>query len=273
MPKIPEDLASSLLPGRGEAIDPVEMARRDQKKSLPKRFYTSAAVDPCERDGAPAFAITLDGKRVRTPGQKLLAVSRESLAEAMVAEWSAQGEFIDPAAMPLTRLINSAIDAVAREMDAVAAEIVKYGGSDLLCYRAGEPESLVAAQRQHWDPLTGWIHEQTGVRPVLAEGVVYCAQEAALAPAMTKLVAAAVAEGPDAPLRLAALNVMTTLTGSAFLALAVASGRLTLAQAWAAANVDEDHQMQVWGEDAQALARRAARWREMAAAGRVFDAV
>ncbi len=137
-----DDLFENLSPKPGENIDPIELARRDLKSSLPKRFYKSVSVAA----GESGFQILLDGRPVRTPQRSLLAAPDETLALAIAGEWSAQVEYIDPAHMPLTRIVNSALDGVAREMDATAAEIVKYAGSDLLCYRADDPEALVAEQ-------------------------------------------------------------------------------------------------------------------------------
>ena len=167
--------------------------------------------------------------------------------------------------MPLTRLANSAIDGVSREVEAVRAEVVKYAGSDLLCYRAGDPASLVAAQAASWDPVLDWARDALGARFILSQGVMFVDQPA---PAIEAVRAAV--ETIDCPHRLAALSSMTTLTGSVLLALAVSRGRLTAEEAWRAAHVDEDFQMGAWGEDAEALARRTRRWSDMEAASRVM---
>jgi chaperone required for assembly of F1-ATPase len=257
-----EDLANQLLPTHGEAIDPVAMARRDQQKALPRRFYERAAAQQVEG----GFAITLDGKPARTPGRNPITVPSQSLALALVDEWQGQGEFIDPSEMPLTRMANSAIDGVAREMELVRAEIIKYAGSDMLCYRAGDPQALVDEQAQMWDPLLSWAHEELGARFICAEGVIFASQPDAALEAVRKTV-----EAITSPFALAALHVMTTITGSVILALAVARGRLSPEGAWAAAHLDEDFQMRAWGEDAEALARRARRWRDMDAAARLYQ--
>lgn len=260
-----DDLQKDLTPKPGENIDPVELARRDQKKHLPRRFWKQAGVE--ETDGR--FALALDGRRARTPAQNALAVPSRALAEALVAEWDAQGEFIDPAAMPLTRIVNSALDGVAREMSATLEEVVKYAGSDLLVYRAGDPESLVREQAAAWDPVLDWARETHGARFVLSDGVTFVAQPQASIEAVRRAFADVTGTGDAAALRLAALHVMTTLTGSALLALAVAQGFLDARAAWSAAHVDEDFQMRAWGEDAEAMARRERRWREMEAAARI----
>jgi chaperone required for assembly of F1-ATPase len=192
-----------------------------------------------------------------------------ALAEALAAEWDAQRDKVDPAAMPLTRLANSIIDGVAPRPAPVAAEIEQYLGSDLLLYRAAEPAGLVEAQRSHWDPMLDWARDSLGARFVLAEGIVHVAQpEAAVAAG-----AAAIPKGADIveAWRLGALSVVTTLTGSALLALALAAGRLSVDDAWAATHVDEDWNMSFWGRDELALQRRSYRFAEMQAAATVLE--
>ncbi len=207
----------------GAPLDPVALARRDLVKGLPERFYREASID--ERDGV--FVVLLDGRAVLTPGRVRLALPTRAAAAALAAEWAAQGETIDPRKMPLTRLVNSALDGVARETDAVRAEIVKYAGSDLLCYRAAEPASLVAAEERAWDPMLAWARADLGIDLKLASGIAFVAQpEDALA------AVARVVDAVATPIELACLHVMTTLTGSVVLALAVVRGRLGVDEAW-----------------------------------------
>jgi chaperone required for assembly of F1-ATPase len=243
--------------GVGAAASDVAMARRDLPKGLPKRFYRQAAA--AQLDGL--HVVTLDGKPALTPGRARLALPTLSAAQAVAAEWENQIAVVDPAQMPLTRLLNSALDAVAQEVEAVRADVVKYAGSDLLCYRAGEPESLIEAQNHAWDPIIAWAREEIGADLALTQGVVFVEQPLEAIAAVRE----AVARIP-APIPLAALHVMTTLTGSALLALAVARGRLSAPTAWRAAHVDEDFEILTWGVDAEAMARRERRWREMEAA-------
>lgn len=254
---IRDDLVSALAPKGGEGLDPVELARRDLVKHLPKRFYERAeAVET--PDG---WELRLDGKSARTPARQPLRAASRAVMEAIAAEWAAQGERIDPATMPMTRLLNVALDAIPPRAGEVADDIVKYAGSDLLCYRAGEPEALVEAENAAWTPVLDWARDALGARFALAQGVMFQAQPEEA----TAAIARAVADASD-PLTLAALHSMTSLTGSALLALAVWKGFLTAEQAWGAAHVGEDHQMRVWGQDSEALARRAARWKDMQAA-------
>ena len=144
----------------------------------PKRFWTSAEV--AEAPGG--FAVTLDGRQVKTPAKAPLVVPSRALAEAIAREWQAQDEKIDPATMPVTRGANAAIDKVRSQHAEVAALIADYGGTDLLCYRAEAPRELVARQSEHWDPLLDWAEAALGARLAVTQGVVPVAQpEAALA--------------------------------------------------------------------------------------------
>jgi len=240
--------------------DPTKTAATRSAPTLLKRFYER--VDVADRDGG--FALLLDGKPVRTPGKRQLLLPSRALAEALAEEWRAQKERVDPATMPLTKLANSAIDGVPGREDDVIGGILNYAGSDLLCYRAEGPRGLVEAQRVQWDPVLAWAKSALGAPLVLAEGIVHAAQPRA---SLDRLREALKAYGPFG---LAALHVMTGLTDSALLALAVALGRMTPEEAWKAAHVDEDWQIAQWGEDAEAASRRAARRRDFDAAARAL---
>ena len=259
------DLRHDLSAASNEPIDPVAMARRDLQKTLPRRFYRE--VDVAERDAG--FGPVLDSKPVRTPAKGSLVVPTRVLAQAIAAEWAGQGEIIDPDTMPLTRLANSALDGVARTMAETAAEVQKFAESDLVCYRAADPATLVVAQAEAWDPVLDDARDALGARFVTTQSIVFVAQPEAALAAVREAVAA-VAAGPAAALRLAALSVMTSLTGSVLIALAVARGAMDVDAAWAAANVDEDYQMRHWGADADALARRERRHRDMVAAATLY---
>ena len=237
-----------------------EAARRAARPILRKRFYEHAST---ATDGK-LYAVRLDDKPVRTPAGRLLEAPTRPLAEAIAAEWEAQRDVIDAAKMPLTRLANSVIDGVSERSAPVAEEIARYLASDLICYRAGSPRGLVERQAQHWDPIVEWARDVLGARLLLAEGVVHVTQpEAALAAVSAAL--------PRNPWRLGALHSVTTLTGSALLALALAQGRISADEAWAAAHVDEDWNMQRWGRDELALDRRASRFAELEAAATVLQ--
>lgn len=215
--------------------------------------------------GEGGYVLALDGRPARTPGRAALALPTAELGEAVAAEWDAQGETVDPATMPLTRLANSAIDGVARELEAVRRDIGRYASSDLVVYRAGEPERLVAEQSAAWDPVVDWARAELGARFVLRQGLTYVEQP----PESVAAVQARLQE-ERSPFRLAALHVMTTLTGSVLLALMQAGGGIEARAAWAAAHVDELYQEGLWAADPEALARRAARERDFMAAVRML---
>ena len=246
-------------------IDPIAMARRDLKKALPKRFYTEVTTAVSEG----SFGLLLDGKPVRTPAKALLALPTRPLAEAIAAEWRAQTDLIEPDTMPLTKLANTAIDGVAHNLDATIAEIAKFAETDLVCYRAGTPAALVAAQAAHWDPILTFARDALGARFICSEGIVYVEQPESARRAIF-LAVETIARGAAGALRLAALSVMTSLTGSVLAALAVTRETLSEDQAWAAAHVDEDYQIRQWGTDADAVDRRGRRWRDMQAAAALY---
>jgi chaperone required for assembly of F1-ATPase len=261
------DDLSAIFVEAGER-DPLKAAQRDMKRPLPKKFYSEVAIAP-EGGG---FGVTLDGKPVRTPARAPLLAPTRALAEALATEWRRQGEQIDPADMPITRMVNTALDGVAREISATAEEIAKFAGSDLICYRAGEPESLVSAQDAAWTPVLDHFRDTHAARFICSEGVIYVAQPAESLAGVERLIAREAAR-PDGALRLAALHVMTTLTGSVLIVLALIEGAIDFDSAWAAAHVDEDHEWRLWGEDGEASARRAARKKEMRAAYELYAAL
>jgi chaperone required for assembly of F1-ATPase len=241
------------------AQDPVAAARRDARPGLRRRVYVNVDVSNADK----GHLIRLDGKPALTPAHRHLCAPTPPLAEAIAAEWRAQQDVIDPAKMPLTRLANTIIDGVAEKPAPVAAEIEKYLASDLLFYRAGSPQELRARQMRHWDPVLAWARDALGARFKVGEGVVHVSQPDAA-------IAAARAAIPADPWRLGALHAATTLTGSALLALALAHGALSADGAWQAAHVDEDWNMEKWGNDEMALQRRAFRRAEFEAAATVL---
>jgi chaperone required for assembly of F1-ATPase len=248
--------------------NPSKSAQREIKRPLPKKFYAEVAVAPVEG----GFGLTLDGKPVRTPSRAPLTLPTQALAEAVAAEWRGQGDAIDPATMPLTRMANTALDGVAMQMAAVAAEVAKFAGSDLVCYRAGEPEALVAAQSAAWTPVLDFARHAFGARFNLAEGVMFVAQPDESVAAVARAIDAE-AQKPDGAFRLTALHEMTALTGSVLIALALAQGAQKFEDGWMAAHVDEDHQSRLWGADDEAQARREARLRDMRAAYEMYAAL
>jgi chaperone required for assembly of F1-ATPase len=240
-------------------LDPEEAVRRATRVPRRQRFYAHAGLV----EAPDGFVITLDDKPVRTPSGRTLTAPNREIADGIVAEWDGQQETIDPLTMPLTRLANSVTDAVVDRVEAVADDVVKYFGSDLVVYRAGHPEALVAREAAHWDPIVFWAADALGAHFMLAEGIVHVRQP-------DTAIAAARAALPTDPWSIAALHVVTTLTGSALLALALMRGVIDQDQAWAAAHVDENWNIEKWGGDEEVAARRAARLVDFRAAATVL---
>ena len=194
----------------------------------------------------------LDGKRVKTPTGSDVVLPTARAAALVALEFAAQGDRIDPLAMPVTRLVNTAIDGVAKDMQAVLEDIMRFSSSDLVCYRAEAPQALVDRQAEAWDPVVDWARSALGARFFLAEGVMHVEQ-----PRETIGAIGIHLRQRAEPFRLAALHVITAITGSALLALAFEAGAIDVETAWKAAHVDEDWNIQQWGLDAEAAAHRA----------------
>ncbi len=251
------DILNDLESGMLSDPDPIKRAQRQMRQPLPKRFYGHASVAPVEG----GYTVHLDGRPIRTPGRAVVTLASEPAARLVADEFECQKDEIDPVTMPVTRLVNTTIDGVANQPDAVLEDILRYASSDLLCYRAAGPDRLVALQSEAWDPILDWARNTLGARLFLAEGVIQVEQPRESIAALGVHLRLA-----TEPFRLASLHVMTTLTGSALLALAVDAGELDVETAWRAAHVDEDWTIAQWGEDAEAAAARQNRYRDMVAA-------
>lgn len=223
-----------------------------------KRFWTSVSVD---RDRE----IRLDDRPVRTPGRAPLALPTDALAKAVADEWRAVGDTIDPRTMPLTGLANAAIDRVAPDPAPFVAGLARYAESDLLCYRAAMPEPLVERQRAMWDPLLDWARARYDVHFETTTGVMHVPQPPATIARLHEAVSA------REPFALAALSPIVTISGSLVAALALAEGAADSGTVWRAAELDEDWQAEMWGEDSLAVDARAARKRDYDAAVRFLE--
>lgn len=222
-----------------------------------KRFYREAASVPADDGG---FGIALDGRPVRTPARALLVLPNARLAEAVVLEWASQGEEIDPAAMPMTGFSNAAIDRIAPDPMAFAEGIACFGESDLLCYRVEAPQDLAARQATQWQPLLDWASARYSVAFTVTCGIAHVAQPVAT---IDRLRAAVNAHDP---FTLAALSTLVSLSGSLVIGLAAVQSAFPLGTLWQAAELDELFQAEQWGDDDEALVRRARRNEEFARA-------
>jgi chaperone required for assembly of F1-ATPase len=224
----------------------VRLSRDRYEKPLPKRFYSTVGVT--ESNG-----ILLDGRAVKTPMKAALILPNRAIAEAVAAEWMAQATHINPASMPLTKYANTAIDRAVSERESVLSDFAAYAGSDLVCYRAEKPQALVDLQAFHWDRVIADAELHFGSKFKTTSGLIHVSQATE---SIAKIRASAVLLDP---FRLTILYNLTTLTGSALLALMLVHSRATAEQGWVAAHVDEDYQISQWGADEEASHRRAQR--------------
>lgn len=258
------DILNDLEGGFLSDPDPVKRAQIQMRQPLPKRFYKGVSVAPVEG----GYGVHLDGRPVRTPGKGPVAVRTEAAARLIADEFEAQEIEINPARMPVMRLVNTVIDGVAAAPDAVAEDMLRYASTDLLCYRADSPARLVELQARAWDPILDWARDRLGARLYLGEGVMHVEQPREAIAAIGHHLRL----DPE-PFRLGCLHMMTTLTGSVLLALAVDAGEIDAETAWTLAHVDEDWTISQWGEDAEAAVARANRQRDMRAADALLRAV
>ena len=226
-----------------------------------KRFYKQAGVAPV----ADGHGVTVDDRLVRTPGKRDLVVPSAALAAAIAAEWEAQQREIRRETMPLTRLAGVTIERNSTEREAVVRQVAHYAGTDLVCYRATNPQALAARQQAVWQPLIDWALERYGAQLLVTSGVIPTSQPAASLAAFTKVVV-----GHD-DFSLTALHAATTACGSLVIALALLEGRLDAGEAFTASQLDESFQIEAWGEDGEQAKRRAALAAEISAAAQFMS--
>ncbi|WP_260928646.1 ATP12 family chaperone protein [Novosphingobium sp. 9] len=215
-----------------------------------KRFYTAAAIDQISE----GWRVVLDGRPIRTAGGRAQVVPSAALAQALAAEWNAQGETIHPASFRLRDLADFALDVVTDDRAALAQGLLPYAETDTLCYRADPEDALYARQQAVWEPLLARIEADLGVRYTRISGIIHRPQpEETLATLRAKI------ESEDA-FTLAALNMLASLAASLSIALAAIAPDAEAESLWNAANLEEDWQVELWGEDHEATQRRAIRF-------------
>lgn len=231
---------------------------------LRKRFYREAAAGEVPGGG---FTVLLDGRAVKTPGGRALDLPTAALAMAIAEEWEAQGDEIRPPTMRLMRLACTAIDRLPDHREAVIDEVSTYVGTDLICYRADHPAELVARQERLWDPLLDWAVQTHGLRCRVTRGVVPVAPEPETVLRARETIAA------HNDLGLSALAEAVRVSGSLIIGLALAAGRLDAEAAFEAAEVDETYQIEQWGQDVEAEARRSVRRQDLISARRLMESI
>ncbi len=228
-----------------------------------KRFWTETAIAP----EAAGFTLLLDGKPMRLPGGEVLVIDRRPLAEAIAAEWlaPAPGTEVRPQHLPLTQLAATAHLRIAPKPADTVTAIARYGESDLLCYRATEPEALVRRQQDSWQPWLDWAARRYDAWLAVTQGLGFVSQNPQSLTALAQAVARHDAHG------LALLGVVVPIFGSLVLGLALTDGALDGDEAFRLSCLDELFQEERWGQDAEALARRSASAREVATAARYYE--
>lgn len=226
-----------------------------------RRVYKEVAARQVEG----GWGVFLDGRPLRTPAKRELTLPSQRLAEAIAAEWNAQETDIRPDRMPLMRLAATALDRTANERDKIVAEIANYAGTDLVCYRAEQPPALAARQDAAWQPLIDWAAGRYDAGLAVTAGIVPQPQS----PASLAAFAAVVAAFDD--FRLTALQALTAACGSLVIALALAEGRLDAKAAFDVSQLDETFQIEAWGEDPEAVKRRALLAEDIEAAARFLE--
>ncbi|MES2055887.1 MAG: ATP12 family protein [Pseudomonadota bacterium] len=225
-----------------------------------KRFWTDVAVDT-------AGVVTLDGKPVRTPGRVPLAIPFPALAGAVADEWRAVTGEIDPRGMPLTGLANAAIELVGADPAGFAAGLATFAQSDLLCYRAEDPPTLVERQAELWDPLLDWARGRYDVHFEIVAGIMHKPQPAVTIARLSDAVAV------RSPWELAGLAPIVTIGGSLIAALALIEGAASADRIWRAVELDEDWQAEQWGRDDLSLAALDSRRRDFDAGVRFLTLI
>ncbi|NRB04240.1 MAG: ATPase [Rhodobacteraceae bacterium] len=227
-----------------------------------KRFWTSAQVEKLD-DG---FAVNLDGRPVKTPAKARLVAPTETMAREIAQEWDAQEEVVNPATMPFTRSANAAIDKVSVQHAEVAGMLAAYGDSDLLCYRADGPQSLVDRQAELWDPLLDWAERDLGARLHPVVGVMHAPQNDAALKTLSDQTHAFTA------FELAAFHDLVGLSGSLILGFAAARDHMPVLDLWTLSRLDELWQQEQWGVDEEAEETAKVKEAEFLHAKRFFDA-
>ena len=230
-----------------------------------KRVYETVAAEPAPAELGAGFVIRLDGRTLKSPAKAALLLPNAGLAEAVAAEWDAQEAEVRPAEMPLTALAATAVDLVAPHRAQVVDDIAAYAETDLVCYQAERPPALVARQKATWQPLVDWAALALDAPLRVTQSILPTAQPPEAVAALRSAV-----EALDSH-ELTALSSATKAAASLVIGLALCRGRLSAEQAFEAAELDESYQMELWGEDAEALQRRAAIRADLEAAERFLS--
>ncbi len=207
-----------------------------------KVFWSKVSIT----EAGDGYKVLLDERELKTPAKATLQVPTSALAEKIAEEWRTLEDKVDPEKLPLTKLANAAIDKVAVQFEPIIDMLAEYATTDLLCYRATVPKGLADRQEQVWQPLLDWFAQTHNIHLEVGSGVMPIRQP-------TKVLTASAALLKNCTdLELAAIYDLITLSGSFVIGFATASDRISVPDAWAASRIDEDWQIEEWGEDEDA---------------------
>lgn len=223
-----------------------------------KRFYANVTV--AEAEGG--WRVLLDGKPIKTAIGNPQLLPTRALAEALAAEWAAQGPEIAPGLFLLRDTADYAIDIVGGDREGTIDELLNYASTDTLCYRAPRGDPIRPRQEALWEPLLQAAEVRYSLHFERIEGVIHRPQ-----PAST-LLHLETALGELSDFTMAALRSLTSLSASLVIGLAALESGADVKALWDAANLEEDWQAEQWGKDEEAQARRGRREAGFAAAAR-----
>ncbi|KAJ1451283.1 hypothetical protein M885DRAFT_530188 [Pelagophyceae sp. CCMP2097] len=232
------------LAGRSDVVR--RQARRGFAKVLKRRrFYKGAGIVPAD-DGASGFEITLDGRKLRSPARRALALPNETIALAIAAEWDAQEDYIEPASMPLMGLASTAVDQVVDERGFVVKNVLAYLRTDTVTYFADSEDEVELLERQerHFLPLLEWLNTEYKIELPQRRGLelYHKKQNPAAASAVAEDIVEAMSHW-----RLSALQCATTECKSLTLGLALLAHRIDAREADYASRLEENMQIERWG--------------------------
>jgi chaperone required for assembly of F1-ATPase len=228
----------------------VEIAVTSPKKI--NRFYKEVSLKQ-EDEG---WHLLLDGRAAKTPARNPLCAAPKALAEKITTEWHGQGEEIDFLQMPLTRLLMTVLDGKEETITVWRETPARFIGTDLLTYRAENPEALQALEDEVWNPYCDWAAKGLGIELARTTSLM------ALPPLQTSLASVNEITAKLDPAEALILALACEMTGSAVLGFALLEGFTSAEEVFAASHLGETFQEKRWGEDAEALQRRASQLAE-----------
>lgn len=217
-----------------------------------KRFYRDVSVAQLEQ----GFSVRLDGRPIKTAAGAPQIVPNRAMADALAAEWDAQGEELDLSLFRFRDFADYAIDIVGPERETALGKLLAFAETDTLCYRADPDEALYRRQLEMWEPLVAGFEAREDVRLERVSGIIHRAQPAETLAALRGRLAAL------DDFTLAGLQTCASLAASLCIGMSVLRPDADVDALWTAANLEELWQAELWGQDTEAEARLAQRHAE-----------